>query len=375
MPTRYRNAIVLSFLFALLGGCANVHYEHDATSLGDSALVFGRVVLVRDGETGHLNAMGTQISLQRQGVGEEPKIVTESYDDEGRFYWKLQPGEYLLNISLNVSRGESADLAFDVPAAGRAYYMGDLIISGKKTYSALNAPNIREAKLHFEDKFEEEKRELARRSPRLQADVERLAVADVGDIKGRLEYFSNELGKAPLCCSSMSQFEVTPLAVDVPSSVDIEPRHGVFAFASGRSAFAAFALPQGDMPYLVTIRSEVSDGGVPYRYRILAPAVMLLDGQYRPVATVESGLFRATPASILPVRRVALEGEMLIKPAEPRARYLVIYTTPRQLSGGFLSHVPGVIALPAGLIGVSGMNMVTLEPWVSGSVRVTVHKQ
>lgn len=374
MRTPNRIGAFLLYFVALLSGCANVHFEHNATSLGDSVLVFGRIVLVRDGEVGHLNALGTQISLQRLDAGTGPRLVTEQYDSDGRFYWKLKPGKYLLNISLNVGRGESADLAFDVPDADRAYYFGDLIISGRKSFGALNAPNIREATLRFEDEFSTEKNELIRLNPGLKADIERLKVDDISEVPGRLKYFERVLDGATLCCAKMSAFAFKRLAIDVSSAADINVRHGVFAFPSGKSAFAAFELPRDDTPYVISIRSEVSDSGVPYRYRIFVPAVTLLDENYMPIATLETGYFRPIPATMLPVRRAALEGNLLIKSAEPRARYLVIYTTPRLLAGGFSSRVPGVIALPAGLIGIAGANLVTMEPWIYGTVHVTLNK-
>lgn len=362
-------------ILAAVAGCANVHVAPDVENLGDKAILFGRIVLVRDGEVGKLDAMGTQISLQRTDIQEGSRLVTELFYSDGRFYWSLEPGRYLLNISLNISYGESADLAFDIPAAGGAYYFGDLIISGKKSFGALNAPKIHETTRRFEDNFDAESGELNRCYPALKADIKRITVDDITDVPGRLKYFAQEFDRSPLCCVTLNALSYTKLVIDTSSTAELDTKQGVFAFPSGKSAVAAYELPQDDAPFVISIRSEVSDGGVPYRHRIFVPAVMLLDEHYAPVATFDTGRWRPTPASIPPIRGAALEGEVLIQPAEPRARFVVIYTTERLLSGGYASQVPGVIALPAGLLGMVGMNMVALEPWIGGTVKVGLRRQ
>ncbi len=88
-------------LFVALAGCANVHYEHAQGVVRNEHLVFGRIVLVRDGEGGAISVFGTPVNIAPLESTTEPLLVTEPFEKDGRFYWSLKPGLQLLNIVLH----------------------------------------------------------------------------------------------------------------------------------------------------------------------------------------------------------------------------------------------------------------------------------
>ena len=101
LGTLFRRVCCLLVLAPMLAGCAHVHFAEGAASLDGQALVFGRLVLVRDGETGTLGTFGTAVMITSMEAIDEPRQVTEPFDASGRFYWRLAPGRYLLEIGLN----------------------------------------------------------------------------------------------------------------------------------------------------------------------------------------------------------------------------------------------------------------------------------
>jgi len=74
-----------------LAGCANVGFEHGSSRPEDKSLVFGRIVLVRDGEQAVLSSFSTSIVLRNIESGDEPRLITQSFGSDGRFFWALPP--------------------------------------------------------------------------------------------------------------------------------------------------------------------------------------------------------------------------------------------------------------------------------------------
>ena len=224
MHVLFRNLCktLLAMLLPILAGCANVHFEQGKTSLADKELVFGKIVLVRDGEQGTISTFSTPVNIAPLESTAEPLLITEPLEKGGRFYWVLKPGMQILNIVLHKPSDDIISLAFDVPDKPGAYYLGDLIMSGEKHFSALGAANVRNVTISFADNFKEDKAELLKRNPGLTADrIGRIQVIDVSKTRTRAALFRKVLDAAPLCCSTMSGFHFEKLVLGKSTSADI----------------------------------------------------------------------------------------------------------------------------------------------------------
>ncbi len=268
-------------LFVALAGCANVHYEHAQGVVRNEHLVFGRIVLVRDGEGGAISVFGTPVNIAPLESTTEPLLVTEPFEKDGRFYWSLKPGLQLLNIVLHEPTDDIVSLVLDVPDKPGAYYFGDLFLRGEKHFSALGAANVRHVSMSFSDQFQEEKEELLRRDSRPPAGrIGRLQVFDVSTAGARATFFRKLLDAAPACCGTMSEFAVVPLALGRSSTAEIMRGQGVFDFPTGKSYFRAFQLPEYLKPYVIRLHSQVMPSGIPHRLRVFVPSAILLDRDY-----------------------------------------------------------------------------------------------
>ena len=377
MLYRARHTTLLCIaLQILLTGCANVHYEHGKTSLNDQSLVFGKIVLVRDGETGTISTFSTPVNIAPLESTAEPLLITEPLEKGGRFYWLLKPGRQLLNIVLHEPTDDIISLAFTVPDTPGAYYLGDLVLSGKKRFYTLGGANVRDVTANFTDNFDTEKTELLKRNPGLTADkVGKLAVFDVSKDKARAAFFRTVLDVAPVCCSKMSEFKLEKLAPGKSLSTEITRGQGTYEFPSGRSYFRAFELPKYTAPYSITLRSKVMPSGIPYRFRVFAPAAILLDSSFNVVETIDPKGLRPTPASIMPPRAAALDQTIAISAHNAQARYLVLYTTDQLLEHARLTSIPGVILIPGGALPSGIPRLAGMEPWPTGIVEISLLQQ
>jgi hypothetical protein len=356
----------------LLGGCANVHFEGSKAELANQALVFGRIVLVRDGEVGIINASGTAIALGALGANVEPKLVTEPFDEHGRFHWKLTPGRYLLSITLNQRSGDVFSLAFAVPEGSRAYYFGDLVLQGSKAFNALGAANIRDVSGRLDRNFETERAVLLQRYPQLAVPVEDLKVFDASNDRSRLEVLGMELAAAPICCKSMAEFKIQKLPPGTARVYEVSGTNGVYGFAQGRSPYLALELPKYLAPYTLTLRSQAIPTGIPGTFRIFVPAAMLLDDKFNIVASMEADLVRPVPASLFPPRAASLDGEIRISPDRASAKYLVLHTTERLLGKSQQTSNFGMVAVAGGALPIGRKKPVGLEPSITGWIEVGV---
>jgi hypothetical protein len=162
-----RRVPLLCLLLLFLAGCASVHYTPGRLESSDKRLVFGSIVLIRDGEETTLNPFGTQISLGRLESTAEPLMILESFSRDGRFRWLLPPGDYVLTMGLNPPTGDIVTCAFTVHEAFRASYFGEMRLEGKKYFNTLSSANIRDVQVRVEDRFEEAATELLAMEPGL----------------------------------------------------------------------------------------------------------------------------------------------------------------------------------------------------------------
>ncbi len=360
-------------LLMMVAGCASVHYEQGNTSLDDKELVFGRMILVRDGKIRSLSTFSTSFKIAPlESVG-EPLLIVESMGEKGRFHWILKPGMQLLNIVLHEPSGDIVSLAFDVPDKPGAYYFGDLEMRGNKHFSAIGSANVRNVSISFSDHFQEERAELLRRNPSLaKGNIGRLQVFDLSKAEARAAFFRKVLDAAPTCCRRMRDFRFEKLVPGQTTSAEIVRGEGAFDFPTGRSYFRAFELPPYSAPYVIKLHSKGMSSGVPKRFRVFAPAAMLLDDSFTPIETTDPRGLRAIPSSAFPLRFAALEQTIPLSEAHSRARYLVVYTTDSLLEWAHLTSVPGVLLIPGGALPLGVPQLAEMVPWPTGKLDISL---
>ena len=360
-------------LLAMTAGCANVHYEHGKADLNNKELVFGKIILNRGGETDTISTFGTPVNISDLESLQEPLMITESFEKDGRFYWALSSGLKQLSIALHGPSNDIISLAFSVPDAPGAYYFGDLTLSGKKHFSTLGGANIKDVSASFADNFDTEKAELLRRNPGLAADqIKQLHVFDISKSAERAAFFRQILNDSPSCCDTMAAFKFIKLGYNDPETYGITSNRGSYDFPTGKSYFRAFALPEYSAPYSIHLRSLTMVGSIPGRFRIFAPGAMLLDSQFNVLQTMEPNFMHATRASIMPPRTASLEGNISISGNNAKAKYLVIYTTDQLLSHPLSTTIPGAFIVPGGALPSGIPRIAYMEPWLTGKIEITL---
>jgi len=367
---RLIGAMALILLMAILPGCAQVGFKPGAESPSGKSVVFGRIVLIRDGEPATLSTFSTSIRIDKITATGEPPLLTEPFTKDGRFYWVLEPGHYRLTIPLHFT--EEFAFSFTVPKSGGAYYFGDLQFVGKKRFHTLNGPNIDDAVPLFQEHFNSARKALIQRNPQLaSAHFARLKVVDITDEKPRLEVFRQLLNEAPVCCSSFADMPFNPLQMDSSNTFSIDSTQGVYAFSTGRSYFAAFELPRTNGPYTVSIRSEPMPSGFLYTFRLFAPAAILLDKHFKVIRRINTGLTHPVGPSLLPPRPPSLIGKIPITPSADQARYLVLHTTDALLGFSAMGLVPGMTPIPGGALPLGSPRVLSMDAWPTGRITIS----
>lgn len=373
LSNRFRlfGAAALILLMAILSGCAQVGFKPGAASPSGKSVVFGRILLIRDGEPTALSTFSTSIRIDKITATREPPLLTEPFTQDGRFYWALEPGHYRLTIPLHFT--EEFAFSFTVPKSGGAYYFGDLKFIGKKEFHTLDGPNIGDATPVFEAHFQTDKAALLKRNPPLaSAQFGRLKVVDITNEKPRLAVFRKLLDEAPICCPSFADMPFRPLQMDSSQTFGIDAAQGVYEFSTGRSYFAAFELPRTDAPYTVSIRSEPMPSGFLYTFRLFAPAAILLDKHFKVIRRIDTGLTHPVGPSLLPPRPPSLVGEIQVTASVEHARYLVLNTTDALLGFSAMGLVPGMTPIPGGALPIGSPRVLTMDAWPTGRITISV---
>ena len=357
-------------LLLQLAGCASVHYTPGRLDSSDKRLVFGSIVLVRDGEATTLNPYGTQISLGRLESTAEPLMVLESFDRDGRFHWLLPPGDHVLTMGLNPPTGDIVTCAFTVPEAPRACYFGEMRLEGKKYFNTLSSANVRDVRVRIENRFDKAGAELLALEPGLAPrDVAVSLATDISTPERRRKFFRTRLDAAPEARGTFRDLPFVPLSPDTTFSGKVTADGGAFPFAEGKSYFMALKLPEGARSVAITSHPFLS--GVMDRLRIFAPAALLLDEEFFPVARLESAL-APVPATLLPPSPAKLAGVIDLTAVHGAPRYLILFTTDDLLRGARFGSRPGFVSIPGGAM-LTGLSVpVGLDAWITGEITVKV---
>jgi hypothetical protein len=141
----YRVSIVCMSLAIFLTGCEGTFApvrkvetapsETTAVSLGDSALVFGRIRWIENGEerTEYKHSYGWNIWPQFLRVDDMTNGAL-SVEADGSFAWKMPRGAYLFHQiywldSWDGQHRLTPNVAFQIPVGANAYCLGTLVIS------------------------------------------------------------------------------------------------------------------------------------------------------------------------------------------------------------------------------------------------------
>lgn len=180
------------------------------------------------------------------------------------------------------------------------------------------------------------------------------------------EKAADSLRSSRSCCTSMAQFKYDPLAAEGGIGFKLDASSDAFDFESGKSYFKAFRLPEKAPPYRIKI-SSYALGETINKAHIFYPQIALLDDHFAVVRQgVPAGLrlrkvgYKEAVAETggLPLK---LEGAVLVD--DPRAKYLVVYTTRKSMSGvsPYVTRQTIPVILPG---------LVTAVPGARGTVQI-----
>lgn len=147
------------------------------------------------------------------------------------------------------------------------------------------------------------------------------------------------LADTPPCCERLSALGYAPIDVGESRMVSIGTGDPAFSFDTGKSYFAALALPQAGEPVRLFVesylRSTLQSPATGEQY-FFAPRITVLDASHRPLRFVES---RQARVRYVPVTEFAATGgvgwkRLMHTDLDPgdAARYVVIHTTDSLLS-------------------------------------------
>ncbi len=147
-----------------------------------------------------------------------------------------------------------------------------------------------------------------------------------------------QFSDAPSCCASLADLPVEPLRPGDTKSFDLGGDNPAYRFATGKSYFRAFALPQGGYPYRVIVRSFLIGDDLKTAY-LFFPKIVTLDENRQVVRATGPEAFTLQQAGYLETMgqtaglRHKLEGELVFTDGSMKERYLVVLTTDDLLLG------------------------------------------
>lgn len=363
----------------LCAGCAHVNFDHGSSRLEDKALVFGRIILDRDGEKLVISPFSMPVVIRNVETGAEPGMLAQSFEKEGSFYWAMPPGRYQLSIVLHPYSGGIQSYSFNLEKAGTSYYFGDLILHGRRRFDSMGSANMRDIRPEIEDQLEVAKRELLRRNPQLDPTaIARLVLHDMNQPSERGVVYDEAMAAQKPCCSSLATLPYKSLRLGESVSERVDLETPVFAFPEGASRFLAWKLPASSgQPFAITLRSLVTPSGMPGtgRFYIFSPAVMLLDENFNPLARQEHDLFFPVPSAMMPPRSASLMARIESSRMPPGARYLVMYSTRSIIEGTWRTSGPGFMPIAGGVLPTGVPVAVGMEPSISGRIEIEIQAQ
>jgi maltose operon protein len=160
------------------------------------------------------------------------------------------------------------------------------------------------------------------------------------------------------CCSSMAGFLYRPLSYGQELKIELNASSPAYFFPSGKSYFAAFALPIFEGPYRVTVESFMVGEELDRAY-LFSPHLIILDDGHRIVRTIGHDLFTLRKAGMTETwgYPYKLAGTFDVREENRDERYLVVMTTDELLHARTSLTtmkvvpiiIPGIVtAVPAG---------------------------
>ena len=181
--------ITFLFYFAFIQGCASYpkpsieaklassHFLWVAPELeANESLVYGRTVIIEDPKKG--SRRRPSIVITKDGTKEHSKWLVSFTN----FYWRVPQGTYRISsIYPDMQKGciEPTPLIFEVPEAGKAYYLGtiEIDLSAEYTYLFFTGGYRAEPKIiniiGVVDEYVETKAYLENRNPQWQSKSEK----------------------------------------------------------------------------------------------------------------------------------------------------------------------------------------------------------
>jgi maltose operon protein len=141
-----------------------------------------------------------------------------------------------------------------------------------------------------------------------------------------------ELGEAPVCCASMEELPAEPLQVGDTRNFGLGAGSPAYRFATGKSHFRAFALPEGPYPYRVTVDSFLVGDHLKSAY-LFYPQLLTLDKDRRVVRTSGPDTFGLERTGFIEALRQTegvhrkVTGGLTFGDANRDERYLLVLTT------------------------------------------------
>ena len=149
----------------------------------------------------------------------------------------------------------------------------------------------------------------------------------------------DSLEQAPVCCQLLSGIRYAPFPADISEKITIDANSPAFVFETGKSFFAAYALPDKAVPYRIGIQSYPV-GYSASTATVLEPRMTVLDADHNILSNTGSRSLAFTRLGIKGMKlsfSTALESmfyEGAIVVDNPRAKYLLIYTSMHDIEGG-----------------------------------------
>lgn len=377
---RHQNAPPFGAWFVLacaiwLTGCAQVSFEQGKSRLDGKSLIFGRILLDRDGEMLAVSPFSMPVALRKVDSGDEPKMLLEGFEKDGSFRWVLPPGLYQFSLVLYSQPGGVVSYAFNVDKPDRAYYFGDLTLFGRKRFDSLGGANLRDVKPVFVDSFADAKSQLLGQNPQIDATaVQRLPLNNMLDPVQRSALYSEAMEQLEPCCAEYAQLAYTELPLSQRISAQIGPNSPVFRFPEGMSRWVAWRLPVSTEGKTLFLRSAVTPSALAGtgHFYVFSPMVMWLDEKFGVLDEPRFGLFSPMPASLTPPRSASLQASFPLTGGLAKARYAILYTSRAALEQSLRTTRPGVVPIAGGVL-PTGMPLgVVMEPAIAGVVEAEI---
>lgn len=148
------------------------------------------------------------------------------------------------------------------------------------------------------------------------------------DTSGGLNQAKTKLQQATPCCSTFADFSFQNTLPWQPKKFVLGPGSMVANLNGDHSYFLSFSLPrETNFPYRIAFKSELNGRWLRASY-LFAPTVAVLDEAFQPIDTQDVGLCEHMGWTD---ETTGAFGSVEVK--DPRARYLVLYSSAKQQSG------------------------------------------